>query len=447
MKDSAMKNTGSLFEVSGRPPLNQVAPLGFQHVVAAIVGIVTPAILVANVTGLSAADTTILIQISLIATALATMLQLFPIAGVGSGLPVIIGMSFAYVPTLLAIGGQFGIAEIFGAQIAGGAAAFIVGMFIKQLRIFFPPIVTGTVIFTIGLSLYSVAVRYMAGGGGNPTFGSPRNWLVAGITLAVVIFLTYFTKGFTKLAAILIGMIVGYIIAFALGMVKFDAVNDARWFQLVGPMHFGIKFEISAIISMVIMYIVNAVQAIGDLTSLTIGGLDRQPTDKELSGGIKANGFVSIVSAFFGGLPSATYSQNVGIVTVNRVVNKMVFLFAAVVFLIAGIVPKFASILTTIPQSVIGGATISVFAMITMTGVRMIASAELTPRNTAIAGLSVALGVGVTSVADSLAGFPAWVGTVFGSSSVVIAALVAIILNLILPRDKTEIPVELDLEE
>ncbi len=438
MKENTSKGKGSIFEVEGIPPLREVAPLGFQHVVAAIVGVVTPAILVANVTGLSGADKTILIQISLIVTALATLLQLYPIAGIGSGLPVIIGMSFAYVPTILAIGGQFGIAAIFGAQIFGGLAAFLVGMFIKQLRIFFPPIVTGTVIFTIGLSLYSVAVRYMAGGGGNPTFGSPKNWFVAMITLVVVIFLTYFTKGFTKLAAILIGMIFGYIVAFFMGMVSFNAVTESSWFQLVAPGHFGLKFEISAIISMVIMYIVNAVQAIGDLSSTTIGGLDREPTDKELSGGIKANGVASILSAFVGGLPTATYSQNVGIITVNRVVNKMVFVFAAVVFLIAGLIPKFASILTTIPQSVIGGATISVFAMITMTGIKMISSAKLTPRNTAVVGLAVALGVGVTSVAGSLDGFPAWVGTVFGTSSVVIATLVAIILNVILPKDKEE---------
>ena len=438
MKESTIKKTGSIFEVEGIPPLREVAPLGFQHVVAAIVGVVTPAILVANVTNLSAADSTILVQMSLIITALATLLQLFPIAGIGSGLPVIIGMSFAYVPTILAIGGQFGIATIFGAQIAGGIAAFLVGMYVKQLRIFFPPIVTGTVIFTIGLSLYSVAVRYMAGGGGNPTFGSPSNWLVAIITLLVVIYLTYFTKGITKLAAILIGMIVGYIVAFFMGMVSFDAVTQSSWFQVVAPLHFGLKFEISAIISMVIMYIVNAVQAIGDLSSTTIGGLDREPTDKELSGGIKANGLASIISAFLGGLPTATYSQNVGIVTVNRVVNKMVFAFAAVVFLIAGLIPKFASILTTIPQSVIGGATISVFAMITMTGIKMISSAKLTPRNTAVVGLAVALGVGVTSVPGSLAGFPTWVGTIFGTSSVVIATLVAITLNIILPKDKEE---------
>ncbi|NLC03666.1 MAG: purine permease [Tissierellia bacterium] len=438
MKEKPKKAAGSIFEIEGIPPLREVAPLGFQHVVAAIVGVVTPAILVANVTGLSGADKTILIQVSLIVTALATLLQLFPIGGIGSGLPVIIGMSFAYVPTILAIGGQFGIAAIFGAQIFGGLAAFLVGIFIKQLRIFFPPIVTGTVIFTIGLSLYAVAVRYMAGGGGSPTFGSPKNWLVAMITLFVVIYFTYFTKGFTKLAAILLGMIVGYIVAFFMGMVSFNAVTESSWFQIVAPLHFGIEFEISAIISMVIMYIVNAVQAIGDLSSTTIGGLDREPTDKELSGGIKANGLASIISAFLGGLPTATYSQNVGIVTVNRVVNKMVFTFAAFVFLIAGLIPKFASILTTIPQSVIGGATISVFAMITMTGIKMISSSKLTPRNMAVVGLAVAMGVGVTSVSGSLDGFPTWVGTVFGTSSVVIATLVAIILNLILPKDKEE---------
>ncbi|WP_353097576.1 nucleobase:cation symporter-2 family protein [Tissierella praeacuta] len=438
MKENSAEMPSAIFEMEGMPRIKEVIPLGFQHVVAAIVGVVTPALLVASVTGLDSSDRTMLVQISLIITALATMVQLFPIGGIGSGLPVIIGTSFAYVPTILAIGGQFGIAAIFGAQIAGGIAAFIVGIYIKQLRKFFPPIVTGTVIFTIGLSLYPVAVRYMAGGAGSPNFGSPENWMIAMITFGVVVFLTYFTKGFTKLAAILIGMIVGYIMSFMTGMITFDAVSESGWFKIVAPMHFGIEFEISSIISMIIIYIVNAVQAIGDLSSTTIGGLDREPTDKELSGGIKANGITSVIGAFFGGLPTATYSQNVGIVTVNRVVNKMVFVFAAIVFLIAGLIPKFASVLTTIPQAVIGGATISVFAMITMTGIKMISSSELTPRNTAVVGLAVALGVGVTSVPSALDGFPAWVGTVFGSSSVVISTLTAIILNLILPKDELD---------
>jgi len=437
-EQTASRMSAALFEYTAKPPVGEIIPLGLQHVVAAIVGVVTPAILVANICELGAADKTILVQVSLVVSALATLLQLYKIGPIGSSLPVIIGISFAYVPTLLSIGGQFGIATILGAQIAGGIAAFVVGLFVKQLRALFPPVVTGTVIFTIGLSLYPTAVRYMAGGAGSDSFGSWQNWLVALITFGVVVFCNYFTKGFTKLASILLGMVVGYVLALAMGMVSFDSARDANWFQLIMPLHFGIKFEISAIISMVIMFVVNAVQAIGDFSSTTLGGMDRQPTDKELSGGIMASGIVSVVSAFFGGLPTATYSQNVGIVTVNRVVNRLVFAFAALVLLVAGFIPKFAAVLTTIPQCVIGGATISVFAMITMTGIRMITSEPLTPRNTAVVGLAVALGVGVTSVQGSLGGFPVWVGTVFGSSSVVIATLVAILLNLILPRNKTE---------
>jgi xanthine permease len=431
-----LNGTGSVFEMGGIPPLKKIIPLGMQHVVAAIVGVVTPALLVANICGLNGNDKTILIQASLLISALATLLQLFPIGRVGAGLPVILGVSFAYVPTLLAIGGQFGIEAIFGAQIVGGFVAIIIGLFVKQLRVLFPPLVTGTVIFTIGLSLYPTAINYMAGGKASPTFGSPMNWLVAIVTFAVVVFLNYFTKGFFKLASILIGMVAGYILAACLNMVSISSVAQQSWFQVVPVMHFKITFEASAIISMIIIYIVNSVQAIGDLSSTTLGGLDREPTDRELSGGIISNGVTSIVSAFFGGMPTATYSQNVGIVTINRVVNKVIFAFAAVVLLIAGFVPKFASLLTTIPQSVIGGATISVFAMITMTGIKMISSASLTPRNTAVVGLSVAIGVGITQVPGCLGQFPAWVGTVFGSSSVVMATIMAIFLNLILPKEE-----------
>jgi len=430
----------ALFDFHGKPKAQEIVPLGSQHVVAAIVGVVTPALLVAGTCELSPADRTILVQVSLIFTALATLLQLFPIARLGSGLPVIMGTSFAYVPTLLAIGGQFDLPTIFGAQIVGGAVTVLFGIFVKRLRVFFPPIVTGTVIFTIGLSLYSTAVRYMAGGVAAQAagdFGGPKHWFVAIVTLLVVIICNNFTKGITKLAGILIGMVVGYVVALCMGMVSFEAVGAATWFQFIPPMHFGVKFVPSACISMAIMFAVNAVQTIGDLTSTTLGGMDREPTTKELSGGIVAQGAASIVGALFGGLPTASYSQNVGIVTVNRVVNRLVFTFAAIVLLVAGFIPKFASILTTIPQAVIGGATVSVFAMIAMTGIRMITSTGLTPRTVTVVGLAVALGVGVTSVQGSLGGFPTWVGTVFGSSSVVIATLAAIILNLTLPKEQT----------
>ena len=441
------KNADALFTLNGVPPLGQVVPLGLQHVVAAIVGVVTPAILVSGTCGIEGPDRTIMIQMSLVISALATLLQLFPIfRTIGAGLPVIMGVSFAYIPTLQSIGTGFQdmaqaggynvIRVILGAQIIGGLTAIIFGIFLKRLRKLFPPIVTGTVIFTIGLSLYPTAVRYMAGGSGNPDFGSPKQWLVAIITLGVVVFMNYFTKGSLKLASILVGMVVGYFVVLVMGMVSFDAVFSASWAQIIPPLHFGMPVFIpSACISMAIMYIVNSVQAIGDFSSTTLGGLDREPTDQELSGGIMANGLASIVGAFFGGLPTATYSQNVGIVTVNRVVNKTVFAFAAGVLLVAGFIPKFSSVLTTIPQCVIGGATISVFATITMTGIRMITSATLTPRNVTVVGLAVALGVGVTQVQNCLGGFPAWVGVIFGGSSVVIATLGAILLNTILPKD------------
>ena len=437
MKQQA--GTGSVFSFEGIPSAGQMIPLGFQHVVAAVVGIITPAILISDTCGLSAAERTLMIQVSLILTALATLLQLFPIFGrVGSRLPVIMGISFAYIPTLQAIGGEFGLPTILGAEIVGGCVAILFGVFVKWIRPLFPPLVTGTVIFTIGLSLYPTAVRYMAGGNATSEwFGNPRSWAVALITLAVVVYLNNFTKGILKLASILIGMVVGYVIAYFLGIVDLSGVGGAAWFALPKVMPFEISFVPSACVSLSIVYVVNAVQTIGDLSSTTMGGMDRLPTDKELAGGIMGQGVMSILGAFFGGLPSASYSQNVGIVTVNRVINRAVFTLAAGVLLVAGLVPKFSSILTTIPQCVIGGATISVFATITMTGVRLITEGGFTSRKSAVVGLSVALGVGITQVPGCLAGsgFPGWVSTVFGSSSVVVATLMAILLNLILPKE------------
>ncbi len=438
MKQAAPFKRATVFQYEGVPPLGQMVPLGLQHVVAAVVGIVTPAIMIAGSCGITGADQTLLIQVSLLVTAVATLIQLFPIGPIGSRLPVIMGISFAYVPTLQAIGQQFGLPEILGAEIIGGIVAILFGIFVKQIRVLFPPLVTGTVIFTIGLSLYPTAIKYMAGGVGKPDYASPKSWLVAIITFLVVLILQNFGKGVLKLGAILWGIIVGYVISIPLGLVDFSAVGQAGLFQVPTPMHFEIAFEPSAIVSLAIVYMVNAVQTIGDLSSTTIGGMDRMPTDKELRGGIVGQGVMSVVGALFGGLPTASYSQNVGIVTVNRVINRAVFVFAAVVLAVAGFVPKIASILTTIPQSVIGGATVSVFAMITMTGVSMITSERFDMRARTVVGLSVALGVGISQVQGCLAGFPEWVTMVFGSSPVVVTAIMAIFLNLILPKPNPE---------
>lgn len=429
----------ALFDFYGKPSFGQAMPLAIQHVLAMIVGCVTPSIIVAGVAGLSQQDSVILIQAALVMSALTTLLQLFPFIktkwfAIGSGLPVMMGISFAYVPSMQAIAVEYDIATILGAQIVGGIIALLVGLNIKRIRKFFPPLITGTVVFAIGLSLYPTAINYMAGGASNENYGSWQNWLVAIITLIVVTFLNHYGKGIWKLASILIGIIVGYIVALFFGMIDFSSVASASFFQLPKPMHFGITFEPSSCVAIGILFAINAVQAIGDFSATTTGAMNRMPTDKELTGGIVGYGISNIICAFFGGLPTATYSQNVGIVATTKVTSRRVMGLSAVILLAAGLIPKFSSLLTTIPYCVLGGATISVFASIAMTGMKLIASEELNFRNTSIVGLAIAVGMGVTQASASLAQFPDWVTTIFGKSPVVLATISAIILNLVLPK-------------
>ena len=414
---------GSIFETDGIPRIQEALPLALQHVVAMIVGCVTPAIIVAGAAGLENKDQVILIQAALVIAAFSTLIQLFPIGKkfrIGSGLPMIMGVSFAYVPSMQAIADGYGIDTIMGAQIAGGIVAVIMGILVKKIRVFFPPLITGTVVFTIGLSLYPTAINYMAGGTSNPDYGSWQNWLVAFFTLAVVTALNHFGKGIWKLSSILIG------------------VGNASVFQLPQLMHFGVHFEISACVAIGLLFAINSIQAIGDYSATTIGAMNRTPKDQELQSGIVAYGITNIIGALFGGLPTATYSQNVGIVTTTKVINRWVLGLAAAFLGIAGFVPKFSALLTTIPQCVLGGATVSVFASIAMTGMKLVASAEMDYRNSSIVGLAAALGVGVSQANAALATLPSWVTTIFGKSPVVLATIIAVCLNLILPKSRDE---------
>lgn len=448
---STISNRELLFQFRGTPPLGASISLAMQHLVAMIVGCVTPPIMIAGVAGLGQTDRVLLIQASLVMSAVCTLIQLFPIGKYfGSGLPVILGVSFAYVPTMQAIAGSGGgIAAITGAMLVGGVVAILVGIFVKKIRLLFPPVITGTVVFTIGLSLYPTAINYMAGGTANTAeavaakgltpalvYGSWQNWVIAVLTLAAVMVLNNHAKGVCKLASILIGMLLGYAAAFCFGMVSFADVGAAAWFSLPKPLHFGLTFNAPACIALGLLFAINSIQAIGDFTATTVGGLDRQPTDQELQGGIIAYGVGNILTAFCGGLPTATFSQNVGIVTTNKVVNRTVFTLAGGFLLLAGVSPKFAALLTTIPQCVLGGATVTVFSTIAMTGMKLIASQDLTARNTTIVGLSAALGVGISQASGALSQFPESFTMIFGKSPVIIATLMAVLLNLILPKEK-----------
>ena len=435
----------SVFELDGIPKFSQALPLALQHVVAMIVGCVTPAIIVSGAAGISGADRVILIQASLVFSALATFLQLFPIGPrnklhLGAGLPVILGVSFAYVPSMQAIAEGYGIGTILGAQIVGGVVAILVGLTIRKIRKFFPPLIAGTVVFTIGLSLYPTAINYMAGGTGSADYGSWQNWAIALFTLAVVTFLNHFTTGFLKLASILVGMAAGYVVAFFCGMVDFSSIGEAGLIQLPQLFHFPLHFEISSCVAIGLLFAINSVQAIGDFSATTSGGLNREPKTDELQGAILGYGISNIIGACFGCLPTATYSQNVGIVSTTKVVNRCTLGLAALIILIAGLLPKFSALLTTIPYCVLGGATVSVFASIAMTGIKLVMTEEMNYRNTSIVGLAAALGMGVSQASASLALFPDWVTTIFGKSPVVIATLVAIFLNVTLPPEKDRMP-------
>ncbi len=432
-----MDRNNTLFELSGIPPISKSIPLALQHLIAMIVGCITPSIIVGTAADLADEQIVVLIQSGLLMSGIATIIQLFPLfSRIGAKLPIIFGVSFAYVPVLVSIAETTDMATIFGAQIIGALVAIAFGLIIGKVRKLFPAFVTGTVVIAIGLSLYPSAIDYMAGGEDSLTYGVAQNWIVAIITLCVVLYFSFFTKGFLRLASILFGIIIGYIISVCLGMVDFSGLQTAHIFSAPKLLPFGIKFDIAAIVPMIIIFIINSVQVMGEVAATTSGAMDRLPSDKELSGGISGNGFASLIGAFFGGLPTSTFGQNVGIVTSTKIINGFVLLFTAIFMLIAGFMPVLGAVLTSIPECVLGGATLSVFATITMTGVKLITDKPLTPRVLSIVGIALALGVGIAGSPQSLSLAPEWMQTLFGSSSVVIVTIVAVLLNLIIPKEK-----------
>lgn len=436
-KIAASPKSQSLFEFDSTPSFAKALPISLQHIMAMFVGTVTVPIILAGACGASDDEKRLLIQFALLMAGISTLIQLFPIGKVGSKLPIIFSVGFTFVPTLTVIGGAYGLAGVFGAQLIGAIVTIVLGFGIKKIKRFFPPVVTGTIILSIGLSLYPIAINYMAGGVGSPTYGSLQNWLIAGITLLTVVFFSLFVTGYLKLASILIGVVVGYICAILLGVVDFSAIGTAGWIAIPIPLQFGMSFQLSSILSMVLISIVNVMQSVGDLSGTAVGGMNREPTSEELSGGVIGSGVSTLIGSLFGGIAISSYSQNVGIVSMTKVTSRRVIAIAAGLMLACGFVPKFSAIMTTMPSSVIGGATIIVFGMITLTGIKLIIKEELTSRNTTIVGLSIALGMGVTMAPAALSGFPQGLIPFIGEP-IVVAGLTAFFLNLLAPNKTTE---------
>ena len=433
-------SSSELFKLDGKPTFGQAFPQAMQHVLAMLVGNITPPMLIASTLSLSAADQIMLTQAAMLIGGITTLLQLFPVLGFGMGLPNVMGVAFAYMPILTMIGTQYGIAAIFGSQLVAGFVSIFIGMFMGKIRRFFPPIVSGTVVLSIGLSLYETAITYMGGGSATQsagTFGSLEFWILAIVTLVVTLACSLFGKGYLKVSGMLIGIVVGYVIALLMGgIVDFSTFNEAGLISVPIPFHFGLEFHADAIIMMILMYVVQAVQTIGDVSSTAMGGFNREATDKELGGAIKGQSICGMIGAIIGGLPTDPYSQNVGLICTTKVVAKRVFLIVGVIMLAAGFCPKFGALMTTIPQPVLGGATVTVFAAITMSGIQLLGEQPMNYRNKLIVGIALAIGVGIDAVPDVLQFCPQLAKNILGSS-LMVSFLIVFILNIIVPEDNS----------
>ena len=434
------QNNAELLKFDGKPSWGAAFPQAMQHVLAMLIGNITPPMLIAGTCGLSAEEKIMLTQAAMIIGGITTLLQLFPVFGFGMKMPNVMGVAFAYMPILTIIGQQYGIAAIFGSQLVAGFVSIFVGMFIGKIRRFFPPIVSGTVVMSIGLSLYKTAISYIGGGSAaqaNGTFGSGKFWFLAILTLIVTLACNFFGKGLVKASGMLIGIVVGYAASLLVGgVVSFADFEAASWFALPRPFYFGMEFHLDAIVMMILMYMVQAVQTIGDVSSTAIGGFGRQCTDQELGGAIKGQGVCGMIGAVIGGLPTDPYSQNVGLICTTKVVARRVFTMVGVIMLLAGIFPKFSGLMATIPQPVLGGATVTVFAAITMSGIQLLNEQPLNYRNRMIVGIALAIGLGIDAAPDILQFVPQLLRNIFGSS-LVVSFLIVFVLNLIIPKDDT----------
>ena len=427
---------GSIYQLEGRVPLGQAVPLGIQHVLAMFLGNVSPLIIVCGLLNIPIETKSILIQNSMFVAGIATMIQLYPVFKVGSGLPVVMGTSSGFIGTEKAIGAAYGYSAIMGASLIGAILEIILGFFIKPLRKLFPPVVTSLVVISIGLSLLPVGVKYFAGGAGAADFGSPKHLLIGTIVMLVIIVLQNFAKGFIKSSAILIGIIVGYIVSVCMGMVDFTAVKEASWISLPRPFVMGFEFRLDAIISMCIMYVATTVETIGDISAISVGGLGREATDKELAGGVMADGASSLIAAVFGLAPNTSFSQNVGLVAVTKVVNKFVIMTGALFLILAGFFPKLSALLSVMPQSVLGGAAVIMFAMIFVSGLQSLLSEGIEGRNGLIVALAIGIGVGIGNVPEALDKLPSYIGQIFAQNGIIMTFVIATILNLVLPKNR-----------
>lgn len=376
-----------------------------------------------------------LIQCAMIIAGIGTLIQLFPVWRVGSGLPIVMGISFTFVSVFCFIGPKYGYGAIMGAVLVGGIIEGTLGLFAKYWIKLITPVVAASVVTAIGFSLLSVGASSFGGGSGSETFGSAQHWILGCITLFACILFNIFAKGFWKQLSVLFGLIVGYIVATCMGMIDFTAITESSFIALPHFMPFKMEFNWNAIISVTLIFLVSATETIGDTSALASSALDRNATTKETSGSIGCDGFVSAISSLFGCLPITSFSQNVGLVAMTKVVNRFAIAAGAIIMILAGFFPVIGAILATLPDAVLGGCTIMMFGNIVISGMQMLGKCGYSQRNITIVALSLSVGLGFTQVPEIFNIFPQIVKTVFAENCVAVVFIMAIVLNLILPKN------------
>ena len=462
IKSAELEN--SAYEFEAKMPLRHAVPLGLQHVFAMFVGNLTPLLIITSACGLAGgefADLQVsLLQNAMFVAGIVTLVQLYGLGPVGGKVPIIMGTSSGFLGVFNSVAATMGgdvtaYGAMMGASILGGLFESVLGVFLKPLRKLFPPVVTGTVVLSIGLSLISVGVNSFGGGNAAKDFGSVENLLLAVFVLVVILLFKHWTKGFLSSSSILVGIIAGYLAAIVMGFVlpttgvtadgveftkawvlNWNKVAEASWFAIPKLVPVKIVFDLRAILPVMIMFIVTAVETVGDISGVMEGGMGREATDKELSGGIICDGLGSTVAACFGVLPNTSFSQNVGLVAMTKVVNRGALATGAIFLMLCGLIPKLGALISIMPQAVLGGAAVMMFSSIVVSGIQLITKEKMTPRTLTIVSVALGVGYGMGANAKILANTPQFVQLTCGESGIVPAAFVAILLNCLLPRDE-----------
>ena len=433
------------------PGLHKAIPLGIQHVLAMFVSNVTPAIIVAGAAGFGFGSNSAdfpqmiyMIQMAMFFAGVATLIQTVGVGPVGAKLPVVQGTSFAFLPIMIPLVAGKGVdamAALFGGVIIGGIFHMLLGTVIGRIRFALPPLVTGLVVLMIGLALVKVGIQYAAGGVpamDKPEFGSLQNWFVALVVIAVTLGLKFFTRGMLSVSAILLGILAGYIVAFALGMVSFGNIEKAAMWRIPNPFHFGFEFSIAAVLGFCLMAFVSAVETVGDVSGITKGGAGREATEKEIVGATYADGLGTAVAGVFGSLPNTSFSQNVGLIAMTGVMSRHVVSIGAVFLIVCGLMPKVGAAISTIPIEVLGGGVIVMFGMVASAGVSMLSDVNWNKRNMVIFATALSVGLGLQLVPTAVQHLPETLRILL-TTGLLPAAFIAIILNLVLPEEMSEV--------